>query len=239
METKVIETKLSNVFNSEDKKLGFDVNTPQFLKEACEGANGGMYAVCYNIFKGLLAQVAERATELHDPVLDALMIRLNLYEVAPEKRYVTLRKLAANYDAAMMAQKHQRLRKLREHVSEDERVRKWLIEYIQEMLDVDGFFQGQKTMAKNAIAWVKKQGGQKLNVNDNAKEMFIKALERVEELNAKGYILTDCDKNSWWKDFKECTTSKQILANSAKNFALVDDCPYEPLEEIDGLGINH
>lgn len=104
METKVIETKLSNVFNSEDKKLGFDVNTPQFLKEACEDAKGGMYAVCYNIFKGLLAQVAKRATELHDPVLDALMIRLNLYEVAPEKRYVILRILASNYDAAMKAQ---------------------------------------------------------------------------------------------------------------------------------------
>lgn len=113
METKVIETKLRNVFNSADQNLGFDVNTPQFLKEACEGANGGMYAVCYNIFKGLLAQVAERATELHDPVLDALMIRLNLYEVAPKERYVMLAKLAANYDAAIYEQKLQTLRKSR------------------------------------------------------------------------------------------------------------------------------
>ena len=38
--------------------------------------------------------------------------------------------------------------------------------------------------------------------DNNAKEMFIKALERVEEENAKGYKLTDCDKNSWWEDFK-------------------------------------
>lgn len=118
METKVLETKLRNVFNSADQDLGFDVNTPQFLKEACEGANGGMYAVCYNIFKGLLAQVAERATELHDPVLDALMIRLNLYEVATEKRYVILGKLAANYDAAIKAQKHQRLREVRHEAIE-------------------------------------------------------------------------------------------------------------------------
>lgn len=36
----------------------------------------------------------------------------------------------------------------------------------------------------------------------NAKRMFIKALERVEEQNNKGYKLTDCDKNSWWEDFK-------------------------------------
>ena len=38
--------------------------------------------------------------------------------------------------------------------------------------------------------------------DNNAKEMFIKALERVEEQNSKGYKLTDCDKNSWWEDFK-------------------------------------
>ena len=57
---------------------------------------------------------------------------------------------------------------------------------------------------------------QKLYVNGNAKEMFIKALERVEEQNNKGYKLTDCDKNSWWEDFKVYTTSEQILANSTK-----------------------
>lgn len=53
--------------------------------------------------------------------------------------------------------------------------------------------------------------------DSNAKEMFIKALERVEEQNAKGYKLTDCDKNSWWEDFKSYSGySEQILANSAK-----------------------
>lgn len=53
--------------------------------------------------------------------------------------------------------------------------------------------------------------------DSNAKEMFIKALERVEEQNAKGYKLTDCDKNSWWEDFKSYIGySEQILANSAK-----------------------
>ena len=36
--------------------------------------------------------------------------------------------------------------------SEDEKIRKWIIENIQETLDVDGFFETQKTMAKNAIA---------------------------------------------------------------------------------------
>jgi len=37
----------------------------------------------------------------------------------------------------------------------------------------------------------------------NTKEMFIKALERVEEENSRGNKLTDCDKNSWWEDFKQ------------------------------------
>lgn len=54
------------------------------------------------------------------------------------------------------------------------------------------------------ISWLKKQGELKpVEFDDaNAKRMFIKALERVEELNNKGYKLTDCDKNSWWEDFK-------------------------------------
>lgn len=61
--------------------------------------------------------------------------------------------------------------------------------------------------AKEMIAWLEKQGKQNLlYINDNAKEMFIKALERVEEQNKKGYKLTDCDKNSWWEDFKAYTS---------------------------------
>lgn len=39
-------------------------------------------------------------------------------------------------------------------------IRKWLIENIQETLAVDGFFEGQKTMAKAAIAWLENQAEQ-------------------------------------------------------------------------------
>lgn len=99
MKGKVIPTKL-NVFNI-DNKLSFDVNAPQFLKEACENTNGGMYAVCWNIFRGLLAQVAERATELHDPVLDALMIRLNLYDIPNEDRYKVIEQLKEMYNKSV------------------------------------------------------------------------------------------------------------------------------------------
>lgn len=42
-----------------------------------------------------------------------------------------------------------------------------------------------------------------IEYNDSvAKEMFIKALERAVEQTKKGYELTDCDKHSWWEDFK-------------------------------------
>lgn len=59
----------------------FDVDTPKFLKEAAENCNGGMYAVCWNIFRNLLAMVSVRAYEIDDPVLNVLMLRLNLYDI--------------------------------------------------------------------------------------------------------------------------------------------------------------
>lgn len=64
----------------------FDVNTPQFLREAALNCENGMYLVCWECFRVLLGQVAQRATELNDPVLNILMLRLNLYEVPNEKR---------------------------------------------------------------------------------------------------------------------------------------------------------
>lgn len=100
MEVKVVPTKL-NVFNMGDK-LSFDVNTPQFLKEACENTNGGMYATCWNVFRNLIAQVAERATELNDPILNTLMIRLNLYEIPNNKRYKIIKQMKELYDKRVL-----------------------------------------------------------------------------------------------------------------------------------------
>lgn len=59
----------------------FDVNTPQFLKEAVENCTNGMYPICWNIFRNLLAMVSVRASEIDDPVLNVLMLRLNLYDI--------------------------------------------------------------------------------------------------------------------------------------------------------------
>lgn len=99
MKQKVTPTKL-DVFNM-GNNLSFDVNTPQFLKEACENAQGGMYAVCWNIFRNLLAQVAEKATELNDPILNTLMIRLNLYEIPNEERYKVIKQLKELYEESI------------------------------------------------------------------------------------------------------------------------------------------
>lgn len=97
IENEIIPTKL-DVFNL-GKKMSFDVNTPQFLKEACENCENGMYAICWNIFRTLLWMVAERASELNDPVLNALMIRMNLYEIPNKKRYTIIKKLKKEYDS--------------------------------------------------------------------------------------------------------------------------------------------
>ena len=99
MKTYVIKTKL-DVFNTSNK-LSFDVNTPHFLKEACENARDGMYGVCWNIFRNLIAQVAERATELNDPILNTLMIRLNLYEMPNNDRYKIIKQQKAIYDESV------------------------------------------------------------------------------------------------------------------------------------------
>ena len=86
------------MFNlGENKKFSFDVNTPQFLKEACECSNGGMYPITWNIFRNLIAMVAERATEINDPILNTLMIRLNLFDLKNEDRYKIIKSLQKYY----------------------------------------------------------------------------------------------------------------------------------------------
>ena len=73
--------------------------------------------------------------------------------------------------------------------SEDDR----MIQYFKDLAPfdkADELYEKYGFSHKDAIAWLEKQGEQKLlYVNDNEKEMFIKALERVEEQNNKGYKL--------------------------------------------------
>jgi len=89
-------TKL-NVFNTE-KKLQFDVDTPRFLKEVAETSGSTMYAICWNIFRKMLAMVAERATEINDPILNTIMLRMNLYEVPIKDRLKFIERMRKEFE---------------------------------------------------------------------------------------------------------------------------------------------
>lgn len=64
------------------QRMEWSVNTPDLLKDIIPNmrASESISPSIITIFGSLLAEVAKRATELHDPKLDSLMLRLNLYE---------------------------------------------------------------------------------------------------------------------------------------------------------------
>lgn len=64
------------------QRLEWSVNTPELLKDIIPNMrpSESISPSIITIFGSLLAEVAKRATELHDPKLDSLMLRLNLYE---------------------------------------------------------------------------------------------------------------------------------------------------------------
>lgn len=75
----------------------FDCCTPKLLKEISECSGAKVYAPVWNIFTSLITQVAVRCTELHDPVLDAIMLRMGLYEVPAEDRRDMVKKCKEIY----------------------------------------------------------------------------------------------------------------------------------------------
>ena len=64
--------------------LNWRVHTPNLLSEICNlNADGiGMLSKPLQIFSIILAQVGQRASELNDPQLNALMCRLTIYDIA-------------------------------------------------------------------------------------------------------------------------------------------------------------
>lgn len=74
-----IETKIENAFG-----MTFRVHTPNLFKELCECSGMRIYGKVMRIFLALLNDVAQRATEINDPVLNALMLKLRLYDVEKE-----------------------------------------------------------------------------------------------------------------------------------------------------------
>jgi len=68
----------------EKGNLEFRVDTNQLLNEIADYGlprTMGVMKVPLNIFKNLLARTAQRATELNDPKLNILMLKLGLYEI--------------------------------------------------------------------------------------------------------------------------------------------------------------
>lgn len=63
-------------------KLIWRVNTPQLLKEIMHNPGTSILNQPLQIFARILAEVGDRASELNDPKLNALMCRLAIYEVA-------------------------------------------------------------------------------------------------------------------------------------------------------------
>lgn len=65
------------------QKMEWSVDTPALLNDIIPNAmqKETISPSILVIFRNLLAAVAQRATELHDPQLDILILRLNLYEM--------------------------------------------------------------------------------------------------------------------------------------------------------------
>jgi hypothetical protein len=70
-----------------DGRSGIDaqwrVHTPRLLAEISSCSDqSSIYRVPLSIFGGILAEVGQRAAELNDPKLNALMCRLTIYTLA-------------------------------------------------------------------------------------------------------------------------------------------------------------
>lgn len=70
--------------NPECTPMYWRVNTPNLLQELNNVSNNGLGILTtpIKIFGSLLCRVAERASQLNDPAMNALMASLALYEVA-------------------------------------------------------------------------------------------------------------------------------------------------------------
>lgn len=73
---------MSIIANEDKRDLMWRVNTPQLLKEIMGNNETACLAKPIAIFGRILAEVGDRAAELNNPKLNALMCRLAIYEVA-------------------------------------------------------------------------------------------------------------------------------------------------------------
>lgn len=64
------------------KSAQWKVHTANLLSEIANHSGQGILSIPLNVFGRLLFEVGERAAELNDPKLNALMCRLTIYEIA-------------------------------------------------------------------------------------------------------------------------------------------------------------
>lgn len=64
------------------RKMLWKVDTPRLLKEVLNNPGTGILSVPLNILGHILYELGERASELNDPKLNALMCRLAIYSQA-------------------------------------------------------------------------------------------------------------------------------------------------------------
>lgn len=90
----------------ENVGVEFIVNTEGLLREIIGNPSVGVLEKPIGIFGNLLFSVAERAAELNDPELNALMCRLALYSVSdPSKPEYDEELVARVYEAEAEAKK--------------------------------------------------------------------------------------------------------------------------------------
>ena len=63
-------------------EVQWKVNTPQLLKEIIGNNETAVLSKPLTIFGSILYEVGERAAEINDPKLNALMCRLAIYEIS-------------------------------------------------------------------------------------------------------------------------------------------------------------
>lgn len=75
--------------------LEWKCHTPNLLREVMNNEGAEILAKPLEIFGHLLHRVAQRATELNDPELNILMLRLTLYDAADQELHSTEEIIAA------------------------------------------------------------------------------------------------------------------------------------------------
>ena len=61
--------------------FSWKVDVPSLIKEISECSNQGIYKPVLAIFARVLACLAQRASELDDPILNICMLKMKLYDV--------------------------------------------------------------------------------------------------------------------------------------------------------------